>query len=123
MHGDLTRAQFEFRTNTRICGKELTMTDVEKVIIKHSEITRENLDLLRSELESAEFTDSKDGMVIFTTVSKDGYGFNIYQLYVKCDGKKNYTYYFPEGVDKEAEYVPRYENFESVTATFFNGHR
>lgn len=123
MQGDLARAQFEFKTNTRICGKDLTMTDVEKAIIKHSEITKEDLDSLRSELESAKFTDSKDGMIIFTTVSKDGYGFNIFQLYVKCDGKENYTYYFPEGLDKESEYVPRYENFESVTATFFNGHR
>lgn len=122
MQGDLARAQFEFRTNTRICGRELTMTDVEKAIKKHSEITEEDLDRLRSELEDEEFTDSKDGMVIFTTVSKDGYGFNIYQLYVKCDGKKN-NYYFPEELDKKSEYVPRYENFESVTATFFNGHR
>lgn len=118
---ELARPPFEFQTNHQ--GKyKITMEEVRAVIVKYSEISADDLEKLCREIEGTEFTMSNKGMVIFATVAKDGYGFNLFQLYVKYNDEGRYDYYFPRS-SKEEEYSPQYENFESVTATFFDGHR
>ena len=108
----------EFRLN-RDKSANISISALKTIITENSHVSDEEVNEIIKDIEQHNFDRANNqGIVVFVIPSKNGYGFNIYQVKkVYNEKEKNYIYSVPEN------YKPRYENYEDVNVSFFDGNK